>query len=131
MKHSVRWLPSGLLLGVVLGGCMRNIVEELPSGPEPSPSASSGPVTPVPVGVTPTPTPTPTIIPTPTPRPTPEPTPTSSTPPPPTTSSCRLPRGSGNGENCPRTTSAFLGDVQASIRQLIQDQPGIFSKREC
>ena len=107
---------------------MRNVVEELPSGPggtpSPSPSASpssAGPIAPVP-------SPTPTIIPIPTPKPTPTP---EATPAPPTVSACRLPHGTGTGANCPRTTTAFLGDVQAAIKQLVQERPEIFQKRAC
>jgi hypothetical protein len=44
---------------------------------------------------------------------------------------CKLPPGTGTGASCPRTSPAFLGDVQASIRQLIQEKPGIFKKRDC
>jgi hypothetical protein len=42
-----------------------------------------------------------------------------------------LPRGTGNGESCPRVGPVFLGDVQAAINQLIQEQPSIFVKRSC
>jgi hypothetical protein len=127
MKTFSHALPVVVLLAVVAGGCMRNIVEELPSGPgAPESPAPTSPVSPVPVG--PAPSPTPTVIPTPTPAPTPVPQPT---PAPPTVSACRLPRGTGTGESCPRTSTAFLGDVQASIKQVIQEQPGIFTKRGC
>jgi hypothetical protein len=123
-----RTLPVGLLFAVVLGGCMRNIVEELPSGPggTPSPSPSASPSSPGPIG--PVPSPTPTIIPIPTPKPTPTPEATAA---PPTVSACRLPHGTGTGANCPRTTTAFLGDVQAAIKQLVKEQPEIFRKLEC
>lgn len=120
-----------MLAALAVGGCMRSIVEELPSGPGPSPSPSAVPVSPIPaspVPTGPTPSPTPTVIPTPTPAP--EATPTPETTPAPTTG-CRLPPGTGNGESCPRTSSNFLGDVQASIAQLIEEQPKIFSKRDC
>jgi hypothetical protein len=62
----------------------------------------------------------------PTPTPAPEPT---STPVP--TTGCRLPRGTGNGDNCPRTSPSFLGEVQGAIAQLVEEQPKIFSKRDC
>jgi hypothetical protein len=42
-----------------------------------------------------------------------------------------LPRGSGTGEDCPRSSPAFLGDVQEAISQLIQEQPRLFTKRGC
>jgi hypothetical protein len=129
MRPSIRILPLGLLVALAVAGCMRNIVEELPSGPEPSPSPSSVPVSPIPIPVGPTPAPTPTVIPTPTPAP--EATPTPGATPPPPTSACRLPRGSGNGETCSRTSPNFLGDVQASIAQLVEEQPKLFRKREC
>jgi hypothetical protein len=120
-----RVLPAVVLFAVASGGCMRSIVEQLPSGP-------GGPESPAPVPspsssapVTPAPSPTPTIIPTPVP-PTPEPTPA-----PPVVSACNLPHGSGTGFDCPRTSPAFLGDVQAAIYQVIAEQPGIFKKRDC
>ena len=121
-----RSLPVLLGFGVVLGGCMRSIVEQLPSGPGESPRPTPSPISPGPVG--PAPSPTPTVIPTPVPKATPTPEPT---PAPPVASACRLPRGTGTGEHCPRTSPAFLGDVQAAIKQLVQEQPGIFKKREC
>jgi hypothetical protein len=103
---------------------MRSIVEELPSGPAvpESPAPASSPIPPV----GPTPSPTPTVIPTPVPTPTPEPTEA-----PPVVSACGLPRGTGTGDSCPRTSSAFLGDVQSAIKQLVQEKPGIFKKRDC
>jgi hypothetical protein len=107
---------------------MRNIVEQLPSGPGSTESPSPGPSPTSPVVVGPTPSPTPTILPTPVPTPTPTPEPT---PAPPVVSACRLPHGTGTGEYCPRTSPAFLGDVQAAIKQLVQEQPQIFKKREC
>ena len=128
MRLSLRSSLLGLLIAFGLAGCMRNIVEELPSGPETSPSpVSPVPVSPIPVG--PTPAPTPTVIPTPTPAPgaTPTPAPT----PPPAAGACRLPRGTGTGDNCPRTRSDFIGDVQGAIFQLIEEQPSLFKKRDC
>ncbi len=127
----LRALPLVLGVALVSGGCMRNIVEELPSGPgeplAPTPAPGASPIaSPSPVG--PAPTPTPTVIPTPVPKPTPTPVPT---PAPPTVSACRLPHGTGTGASCPRTSTAFLGDVRASIKQLIEEQPGIFKKRDC
>jgi hypothetical protein len=125
MRVLSRALPLALAAAFVSGGCLRNIVEELPSAPgdpgAPSPSPSPSPSGPAPA-------PTPTIIPTPTPKPTPTP---EATPFPPTVSACRLPRGTGTGEGCPRTSPAFLGDVQSAIRQLIAEQPEIFKKRDC
>jgi hypothetical protein len=119
-----RSLPVGLLLAVVAGGCMRNIVEELPSGPAgPESPSPTNPVTPAPVS--PAPTPTPTVIPTPVPKATPTPEA------PPTVSACRLPRGNGTGANCPRVSTAFLTDVQSAIKQVIREQPEIFKKRDC
>ena len=102
---------------------MRKVDPELPSGPNtpesPATAPSLTPIAPVPVGPAPPPTPTD------------GPTPAPGTTPPPTGSGCRLPRGTGTGENCPRQSPAFLGDVQAAIKQLIQEQPDIFVKRGC
>jgi hypothetical protein len=125
MKTWFRTLPLSLLLAVAAAGCMRSIVEDLPGAPG-SPGPGPSPVSPSPVG--PAPSPTPTIIPTPTPTPTPVPEPT---PAPPVTSACRLPKGTGTGYSCPRTSPAFIGDVQAALNQLVKDQPEIFKKRDC
>jgi hypothetical protein len=128
MKILSHALSVSLLFAVASAGCMRNIVEELPSGPgaPENPGSAPSPASPVPVG--PEPSPTPTVIPTPLPPATPPPEPT---PAPPVVSACRLARGTGTGDSCPRTSPAFLGDVQASIKQLIQEQPEIFKKRDC
>jgi hypothetical protein len=113
---------------------MRKDPGESPSEPTPSESPAAAPslspVNPVPVG--PAPVATPTITPGSGSTPAPDATPTpQSTPPPPSSSGCRLPRGTGSGEDCPRQSPVFLGDVQAAIKQLIQDQPKIFVKRGC
>jgi hypothetical protein len=119
-----RAVPVGLLVVLVSGGCLKKGADELPSEPNPpeSPAAAPSltPIAPVPVGPAPPSTPTG--------GPTPEP---GATPAPPTASACRLPRGTGTGEGCPRQSPAFLGDVQAAIKQLIQEQPDIFVKRAC
>jgi hypothetical protein len=116
------------VFGLPLVACMREIVEDLPSGPGgPVGTATPSPIAPVPVTPTPNPnpSPTPTIIPTPTPLPTP--TPAAPTPP---VSACSLPPGRGTGD-CPRLNSHFLGDVQASIEQLVRERPELFRKRDC
>jgi hypothetical protein len=126
-----RVIPAGLLVALVAGGCVRHVDEELPSGPNkpeaPAPAPSLTPITPVPVGPAPVPAPTPSDGGTPSPGATPTPQAT----PPPSASGCRLPRGTGSGENCPRVSPVFLGDVQGAIKQLIQEQPKIFVKRGC
>jgi hypothetical protein len=127
MRTLFRALPVvGILVALALGGCMRKVEDELPSGPNPPATPVAGPslspITPVPVGPAPTPTDTPAPGATPNPQ---------GTPTPPTASACRLPRGTGTGDNCPRQSPAFLGDVQAAIKQLVQEQPGIFVKRGC
>jgi hypothetical protein len=125
MKTWPRAVPIGFLFVIVSGGCLRKVDrEELPTGtstPESPTPAPLSPIAPVPLGPGPAPA-------TPGPTGTPDP---EGTPAPPAASGCRLPRGSGNGFDCPRTSPAFLGDVQASIAQLIQDQPGIFTKGSC
>ncbi len=115
-------VPVIVAVALASVGCMRNIIEELPSGPgapeSPSPSPS-------PIGApSPTPSPTPTVIPTPVPKATPTP----EAPPP--VSACRLPPGTGTG-TCPRTSSAFHGDVRAAIERVIQANPEMFKKRDC
>jgi hypothetical protein len=119
-----RAVPIGLLFALVSGGCLRKVSDELPSEPNPpeSPAAAPSltPIAPVPVGPPTSPTP-------PTGGATPEPGAT----PPPTAAGCRLPKGPGTGFDCPRQSPAFLGDVQSSIKQLIQEQPDIFVKRGC
>jgi hypothetical protein len=128
MRAWSRALTLGLLVGLAAGGCLRKVPDGSPSDPTPAETPVAGPslspVAPVPVGQAPVATPTPSDGATPEPGATP-------TPAPPTTSGCRLPRGTGSGEDCPRTSPAFLGDVQASIKQLIKEQPKIFVKRSC
>ena len=128
MRARSRALSVGLLVALVAGGCMRKVPDELPSGPAApdSPPPSLTPIAPVPVGPAPAPTPTPGMT-----DPAATPAPPGATPAPPSASGCRLPRGTGTGENCPRTSPQFLGDIQASIKQLIQEQPNIFIKRSC
>jgi hypothetical protein len=126
LKTGSHAVPIGLLVAVVLGGCLRQVDrQELPTGtgnPEsPAPAPSLSPISPVPLGPGPAPT-----DPGPTGTPAPDATPT-----PPSASGCRLPRGSGSGEDCQRTSPAFLGDVQGAIKQLIQDQPSLFTKGSC
>lgn len=132
MSQAFRVVPVGrlaVLLVLVVGGCLREgPTEEPPSGPNTPASPSAAPplttVTPVPIGQGPAPTPTPGGGGTPAPPgATPQPTP-------PTSGSCRLPPGPGGGD-CPRTSPVFLGDVQAAIDALIQEQPDLFVKRGC
>jgi len=131
MRALSRVMPIGLVLGLLAGGCLRKGPDESPSEPTPPQSPAAAPsLSPINVPVGPAPVATPTITPgdgaTPAPGATPPPT-----PPPPSASGCRLPRGTGTGEDCPRQSPAFLGDVQGAIKQLIQDQPKIFVKRNC
>ncbi len=130
MRMWFRALPVALVVAFVSAGCMRSIVEELPSGPgtPESPAPGPSPSSPGPVAPGPAPSPTPTVIPTPVPKPTPTPEPTEA---PPVVSPCRLPHGTGTGESCPRTSTAFLGDVQSAIKQLIEEKPAIFKPRDC
>jgi hypothetical protein len=121
-----RWsrpLPIGLVLALVSVGCLRKVADELPSEPNPPHNPSTAPsLTPIaPVPVAPGPAPTPADGPTPVPDPTPAPP----------MSGCRLPRGTGTGEDCPRISPVFLGDVQAAIKQLIQEKPSLFVKGSC
>jgi hypothetical protein len=129
MRTWSRAVPIGLLVALASVGCLRQVdKQELPTGtgtPEtPTPTAAPpalSPVAPVPLGPGPAPTdPAPTGTPGP-----------DATPPPPTASGCRLPRGTGSGEGCQRTSPAFLGEVQGAIKQLIQDQPSLFTKGTC
>jgi len=121
-------LPIALIVALASGACLRKADDELPSEPnppqDPSTAPSLSPIVPVPVG------PAPEVAPGPTGGSTPEPGATP-TPAPPTSGGCRLPRGTGTGEDCPRTSPVFLGDVQAAIKQLIQEQPQLFVKRSC
>jgi hypothetical protein len=115
-------LPVVVALALASAGCMRNIIDELPSGPgapeAPSPSPS-------PIGAPePVPSPTPTIIPTPVPKATP--TPEAPHP----VSACTLPPGTGAG-GCPRSSSAFHGDVRAAIEEVIRTNPEMFKARGC
>ncbi len=70
-----------------------------------------------------TPAPTPAATPTPgpaAPAPTPGPTP------PARSASCSLPAGNGSGDDCTRTTPAFLDALGASIDDLVRSEPDIF-----
>jgi len=126
MRHRARGMVFAVAAALGVVACMREIAEELPSGPQPPIGiVSPSPGTPVPATPQPVPSPTPTVLPTPTPPPTPEPTAE-----PPRASSCRLPPGGGSG-HCPRTNTYFLGDVQASINQVIANRPDMFRKRDC
>jgi hypothetical protein len=102
------------------------ITEELPGQPN---SAPSGPsvvvVVPVPVPATPAPQPQPqpTSPGNPTPTPAPAPTPA---PPPVTGLGCGLPKGTGSGNDCPRSGASFLRDVELAIDRTIAQHPEMF-----
>jgi hypothetical protein len=125
MKSWTRAVPIVFVVAIVAGGCLRKTDHELPSepnAPESPPTAPSlSPIAPVPIGPAPAPTPIP--------QPGVSPTPQAS--PPPSSAACRLPPGTGSGENCPRISPVFLGDVQDAINQLIQAQPTLFVKQAC
>ena len=54
--------------------------------------------------------------------PTPEPSPTP-------VYGCGLPRGTGLGRNCPRTTSTFHDDLEGAIQQVVDEYPWFFDFR--
>jgi len=81
-----------------------------------------------PIAATPgSPTPSP-AAPAPTPAPAPQPSPSAAP-----QGSCKLPPGSGNGQNCTQGNPSFLNDVEASIDQLVKSHPELFdtSLRKC
>ena len=67
-------------------------------------------------------------LPTAAPEPTPAPTP-SSTPAPPRQIGCGLPRGTGNGANCPRESPTFQDALEAAIDKVIDEHPEYFDLR--
>jgi hypothetical protein len=80
---------------------------------------------------TPTPQPTPAPQPTPgqpTPQPTPNPTP-APTPNPGPTAKCALGPGQGSGDNCDRTSPAFLDQVETAIDRTVARHPDYFDLR--
>lgn len=123
-----------MLVAAVLAGAWgcQTIVEELPQRPTepvvapipvvvvpvPVPEPTGGPG-PAPPGSTPAPAP-------PAPAPGPNPTPAPPAPAPPTGQSCRLPPGNGSGQNCPRQSPSFLGELEASLDQLVRQEPSLF-----
>jgi hypothetical protein len=120
-----RTLAASLCSVLVLSGC-ETITEEMPRRTGGNNPVSITPVVvpvPIPTPVTPQPTPTPST-PAPGPGPTPQP---SASPSPPTTQGCRLPAGTGSGANCPRENPSFLADVEASLDQLVREEPSIFN----
>ena len=100
-----------------LGGC-RLVEEKIPDNlPNPANPTLPLPVaspTAVPLPPTKSPTPPPSA-----PTPTPQPTPTPRT-------GCSLPPGGDSGQNCPRTSPSFLGDVEDGIDDAIRRHPEYF-----
>jgi hypothetical protein len=61
------------------------------------------------------------------PEPSPEPTPSPTPAPTPTPIyGCGLPRGTGNGANCPRESPTFQGQLDAAIDKVIAEHPNWF-----
>lgn len=107
-----------LLIGMAVG--CNTITEDLPEKPSPVN------VVPVPVVVVPVPIPSPV-----TPAPAPSaPTPSPGSPTPPPGAACSLPPGTGSGNNCPRTSPSFLGEVDAAINLLVAQRPSLFDLRD-
>jgi hypothetical protein len=89
---------AGALLFLPLSmGCGRENDVDAPAAPAPTPAP-----TPVPVA-TPTPAPTPVA------------------------NGCGLPKGTGSGVACPRTSPAFLADVDRAINQTVAQNPQLFN----
>jgi hypothetical protein len=126
MLSLIRDMRSLLCAGVVLvmAGCT-TITEELPNQPNTAPSGVPVVVVPVPVPATPTPAPQPPPPNNPAPPPTQTPTPAPA-PPPVTGQGCGLPKGSGDGNNCPRSGASFLRDVETAIDRTVQQHPEMF-----
>jgi hypothetical protein len=120
-----RFLSVPVVAGLLLVAC-QTITEELPTPSQPT-NVAGGPDQNIVV--------VPLILPSPT-APTPAPPPAGggggggeapSTPTPPTSPGCSLPRGPGNGENCPRLSPSFLKQVEAGIDELVRTEPGLFN----
>ena len=66
----------------------------------------------------------------PTAAPDPDPAPSATpTPAPPRPIGCGLPRGTGNGTNCPRESPTFQGAIDAAIDKVIAEHPEYFDFR--
>jgi hypothetical protein len=59
---------------------------------------------------------------------TPTPIPTQGTPVPPMGTGCHLPRGTGDGTDCPKTTGHYVNDVSAAISKVIVEHSEIFTQ---
>jgi hypothetical protein len=115
----------GVAAVLVMAGCT-TITEELPNQPTTTPSGVPVVVVPVPVpSNAPTPAPQPTSPNDAPPAPTQTPTPAPA-PPPVSGQGCGLPKGAGDGNNCPRSGAAFLRDVELAIDRTIQQHPEMF-----
>jgi len=120
------WLVG--LLAVLAAVACTTLTEELPQQPE-APVAAPPPIIIVNPGPIPdVPHPDPTTAPAPPPDPGGAPPPPA--PPPASGQSCGLPPGNGSGNDCPRQSPSFLGDVESALTQLIAEEPGIFDKSE-
>jgi hypothetical protein len=112
------------VVGLLLVACT-TLVEEMPETGAVA-SIPTAPV-PVPIVVNPVPLPTPQDpAPTPTPNTAPAPTPTPAPTPAPAPSGTCTP-GTGSGLSCPTTSPSFLGQVNAAIDTLGQQQPDLFN----
>ena len=100
------------------------ITEELPNRPEPVTGPNPLPVVVVPVPVPSAPTPTPG----PTPEPKPTPTPAPSTPP--AAESCSLPKGPGDGQDCPYGSPSFLREVESALDAVVAENPSWFDRHD-
>ena len=124
-----RWRlgASSIGLGLLIFAACKTITEEMPERASTNLPAGPTPVVvvvpvnlPTPVPGNPTPS-SPAPNPNPDPNPAPQPTPT-----PNTSSGCRLPTGSGNGEHCPRQSPSFLAAVESALTQLVREEPRVF-----
>jgi hypothetical protein len=113
-------------IGLTAVACT-TLTEELPNQPNPAPSGVPVVVVPVPVPSN-APTPVPQPQPTAPNNPAPTPTPAQTQPPPPPVSGqgCGLPKGTGDGNNCPRSGASFLRDVETAIDRVVQQHPEMF-----
>jgi hypothetical protein len=112
-------------VGLGMVGCT-TITEDLPNQPAPVPSTAPVVVVPVPVPSTPTPAPQPAPPNNPTPAPTPTPAQPTPAPPPVSGQGCGLPKGTGDGNDCPRSGASFLRDVELAIDRTVQQHPEMF-----
>ena len=118
----------GALVALVAFLACHTIHEELPAA---TGAVSGAPGSPTVIIVGPPPgtgvsTPTAPATPAPSTGTAPAPAPTA-TPAPAASSGCRLPPGTGSGNNCSRGSAFFLSELESALDQLVKEEPSLFN----